>query len=544
MVPYIMGYTKARVDKEVKNELSVWLSALALGVQGFSMPLGGVLAKKIGFRWVVAVSCLLESGGVLATYFTIQYSFIGVMITYSLIKGGGLGLGYSVVLAVATSWFPARRGLVVGLTVAGFGMGALVFTPVQTAFINPHNVLVDNVTRQFTDKDVLDRVPKVFLLLGGILLGLQIIGFCLLRQRPTSGLSKSNRLNSSVIANLENTPMVLSSLRWDSFLDQGYFEGKSCTPAEPTEKTDTAARTKPSQEENQSDTAAEEKRPFTPDEDVERKPFAMVIQTKEDPREHCEMPVENLSPKQVIRRVDFYLLWIVMFCNVIPVTIITSAFKYFGQKYISDDRFLSIVATTSSLFNSSGRIAWGALVDRISFKVCLLLFIDWIIFDTCAITDLIPLCMMLTLWAAVLVTFPHLALAGPTALRVLYFIWVCLLWLSLSGVFAIMPSATGILFGQSGLAINYGMIFSAFAAGSVMCGLFATFLPSKDAYLSQFTGCACVCLFALFTTIWIADRKMSPKLDICHWCSTRCASWRGSGKCDADSRMELEQRAV
>ncbi|KER24660.1 hypothetical protein T265_07708 [Opisthorchis viverrini] len=450
MVPYIMGYTKARVDKEVKNELSVWLSALALGVQGFSMPLGGVLAKKIGFRWVVAVSCLLESGGVLATYFTIQYSFIGVMITYSLIKGGGLGLGYSVVLAVATSWFPARRGLVVGLTVAGFGMGALVFTPVQTAFINPHNVLVDNVTRQFTDKDVLDRVPKVFLLLGGILLGLQIIGFCLLRQRPTS--------------------------------------------AEPTEKTDTAARTKPSQEENQSDTAAEEKR------------------------------VENLSPKQVIRRLDFYLLWIVMFCNVIPVTIITSAFKYFGQKYISDDRFLSIVATTSSLFNSSGRIAWGALVDRISFKI--------------------PLCMMLTLWAAVLVTFPHLALAGPTALRVLYFIWVCLLWLSLSGVFAIMPSATGILFGQSGLAINYGMIFSAFAAGSVMCGLFATFLPSKDAYLSQFTGCACVCLFALFTTIWIADRKMSPKLDICHWCSTRCASWRGSGKCDADSRMELEQRAV
>ncbi|GAA42671.2 oxalate:formate antiporter [Clonorchis sinensis] len=480
MVPYIMGYTKARVDRDVKNELSVWLSALALGVQGFSMPLGGVLARKVGFRWVVAASCLLESGGVLATYFTIQYSFIGVMITYSLIKGGGLGLGYSVVLGVATSWFPARRGLVVGLTVAGFGMGALVFTPVQTAFINPHNVLVDNVTRQFTDNDVLDRVPKVFILLGGILLGLQIIGFCLLRQKPIS--------------------------------------------EEPTGKPDTATKANPPQAENQSDNAAEEKRPFTPDEDVERTPFATVVHTKEDTREHCEMPIENLSPKQVVRRVDFYLLWIVMFCNVIPVTIITSAFKYFGQKYISDDRFLSIVATTSSLFNSSGRIAWGALVDRISFKI--------------------PLCIMLTLWAAVLVTFPHLALAGPTALRVLYFIWVCLLWLSLSGVFAIMPSATGILFGQAGLAINYGMIFSAFAAGSVMCGLFATFLPSKDAYLSQFTGCACVCLFALFTTIWIADRKMSPKLDICHWCSTRCASWRGPGKGDADSRMELEQRVA
>lgn len=38
--------------------------------------------------------------------------------------------------------------------------------------------------------------------------------------------------------------------------------------------------------------------------------------------------------------------------------------------HIQDDRFLSAVATASSLFNSGGRIIWGAICDKFSFKVC------------------------------------------------------------------------------------------------------------------------------------------------------------------------------
>lgn len=53
-----MAYTKAYVNPDVKDSMSIWLSALALGVQGISMPIGGIIAKKIGFRWVVGTSCL------------------------------------------------------------------------------------------------------------------------------------------------------------------------------------------------------------------------------------------------------------------------------------------------------------------------------------------------------------------------------------------------------------------------------------------------------------------------------------------------------
>ncbi|CAH8619047.1 unnamed protein product [Heterobilharzia americana] len=194
MVPYIMGYVQTLVDPTLPNQASIWLSAVALGAQGISMPVGGMIASILGFRLVVAVSCLATSGGVILTYFTIRKSYVGVIITYGVLLGGGLGLGYSVVLAAASSWFPERRGLVVGLVVGGFGLGALIFTPIQTALINPNNVQVNNITRKFSDPEVLDRLPAAFLILGGILLTLQVVGFGLLRPKPKAKQNaKSNQ---------------------------------------------------------------------------------------------------------------------------------------------------------------------------------------------------------------------------------------------------------------------------------------------------------------------------------------------------------------
>ncbi len=34
-----------------------------------------------------------------------------------------------------------------------------------------------------------------------------------------------------------------------------------------------------------------------------------------------------------------------------------------------DDMFLSIIATCNAVFNSAGRVVWGSLVDKFSFKV-------------------------------------------------------------------------------------------------------------------------------------------------------------------------------
>ena len=39
-------------------------------------------------------------------------------------------------------------------------------------------------------------------------------------------------------------------------------------------------------------------------------------------------------------------------------------YKAFGQSFIADDHFLSLVGAVSSIFNCSGRLFYGLLMDR------------------------------------------------------------------------------------------------------------------------------------------------------------------------------------
>jgi OFA family oxalate/formate antiporter-like MFS transporter len=56
-------------------------------------------------------------------------------LTYGVIGGTGLGLGYIVPIATLVKWFPDKRGMITGLAVAGFGAGALVTAPAANALI-------------------------------------------------------------------------------------------------------------------------------------------------------------------------------------------------------------------------------------------------------------------------------------------------------------------------------------------------------------------------------------------------------------------------
>src|SRR5262249_18371481 len=62
-------------------------------------------------------------------------------VTYGVIGGAGLGLGYIVPIATLVKWFPDKRGFITGVAVAGFGAGALVTAPLATRLIASEGVL-------------------------------------------------------------------------------------------------------------------------------------------------------------------------------------------------------------------------------------------------------------------------------------------------------------------------------------------------------------------------------------------------------------------
>lgn len=102
------------------------------------MWLGGYLEIYIGTRPTAAVGALLFSTGIISSAFTCN-RFIPTLLLYGLLPGLGTGIAYGIDCAVAVRWFPKRAGLVNGIVLAGYGLGALVFNPVLTYIINPEN---------------------------------------------------------------------------------------------------------------------------------------------------------------------------------------------------------------------------------------------------------------------------------------------------------------------------------------------------------------------------------------------------------------------
>src|SRR5271163_1832096 len=106
---------------------------VAIFVVGLAAFAGGLWMKRIGPRQVALVSAILYGLGTMLT--GSAHSLTALYLTYGMIGGAGLGLGYIVPIAVLVRWFPDKRGMITGLAVAGFGAGALVTAPIANSLI-------------------------------------------------------------------------------------------------------------------------------------------------------------------------------------------------------------------------------------------------------------------------------------------------------------------------------------------------------------------------------------------------------------------------
>jgi OFA family oxalate/formate antiporter-like MFS transporter len=105
-----------------------WTFLISWFFLGLSAYLGGLLMKRRHPRVVAMTAGLLWGGGVFLASFSGDKLW-WLYLTYGVIGGIGLGMGYVVPIAVLVKWFPDRRGFITGLAVAGFGAGALFSAP-------------------------------------------------------------------------------------------------------------------------------------------------------------------------------------------------------------------------------------------------------------------------------------------------------------------------------------------------------------------------------------------------------------------------------
>ncbi len=112
---------------------------ISIFVLGFAAFFGGLWLNRKGPRVVALTGGALYGLGVFLASFS--HNLWWLYLSYGLIGGIGLGLGYIVPVAVLVKWFPDRRGLITGIAVGGFGAGALITAPVATRLIQSVGVL-------------------------------------------------------------------------------------------------------------------------------------------------------------------------------------------------------------------------------------------------------------------------------------------------------------------------------------------------------------------------------------------------------------------
>jgi len=98
---------------------------IIIGTIGVSAAFGGMLVDKKGPKFAATTGVILYGIGVLLGGVALKMGSIWALyIGYGVIAGVGNGLAYVVPIATLIRWFPDRRGLITGLAVMGFGLGA------------------------------------------------------------------------------------------------------------------------------------------------------------------------------------------------------------------------------------------------------------------------------------------------------------------------------------------------------------------------------------------------------------------------------------
>ena len=138
---------------------------IAVVVFAISFIVAGRLQDRLGpFRISLTGGVLVSLGFFLCAY---TNSLTYLYICFGVLGGIGNGFGYATPIPVMAKWFPDKRGLAVGLAVAGYGGGSAIFGPLANLKMIP-----DYGWR------------TTFTMLGAIFLVMTVVGAFLLKNPP------------------------------------------------------------------------------------------------------------------------------------------------------------------------------------------------------------------------------------------------------------------------------------------------------------------------------------------------------------------------
>lgn len=161
---------------------------------------------------------------------------------------------------------------------------------------------------------------------------------------------------------------------------------------------------------------------------------------------------EGMTLREALKNKTFYMILVMMTLAMVgPRTVVTN-YKIFGQTFITSDLYLSQVGSISNVFNALGRLFWGLMVNKYSFKTCFIAILTFVIafVSTFYITKLM-------------------------LIKELYLLGICGLFFSQCGIFVCMPTVLVKTFGPKNFTAIYGFMLLSSALSSVTLAIIGSF---------------------------------------------------------------------
>ena len=115
---------------------TAWAFSIAIFSLGTSAAWAGATLPRFGPRKLAVAGSIMFSGGYMIASLALHLDSIPLFyLGYGVIGGAGIGLGYVTPVATAAKWFPDRKGLVTGIVVMGFGVGAFLLSKLLAPFL-------------------------------------------------------------------------------------------------------------------------------------------------------------------------------------------------------------------------------------------------------------------------------------------------------------------------------------------------------------------------------------------------------------------------
>ena len=144
IAPYVISYFYHFGGKDGEGQLdlspydAVSVIPVITVMLAIMNPTGAFLFKIVSPKLLIGVGSIL---GVLAMILAaLTSTFTQFIVCFAVLYGIGIGTCYFAPLACGWEWVPERKGFVTGVILGAFGFGALIFSFVALAVVNPDNV--------------------------------------------------------------------------------------------------------------------------------------------------------------------------------------------------------------------------------------------------------------------------------------------------------------------------------------------------------------------------------------------------------------------